>query len=236
MHVSRRHLLALCTASSLLLAHPLTHAASAARRLSTPNTPLDIPSNIAQFAQNVVVNNNAEGRTFGVLDKPTGLLWVFNPQGTLLDRSTVLVGQASGDVEPPDIGSRPLSAVKPHEKVTPAGRFVTEPGKNHKGDDIVWLNYASALSMHRVRNVPGENRLDRLASTKPGAGRISFGCVNVPETFFDRVVAPYFRQQSGVMYILPEELPLQQVFPFASAFQPGSNLPTRKLSTSEYTQ
>jgi hypothetical protein len=95
----------------------------------------------------------------------------------------VLVGQAPGDVAPPDIGTRPLSKVRPSEKITAAGRYVTEPGRNAQGEDIVWLDYDAALSMHRVRNVPGEHRPERLRTPGTADKRISFGCINVPTRF-----------------------------------------------------
>ena len=108
-----------------------------------------------RFADEVVRAGDAGGRAFAVVDKPAATVWVFDRGGRLLDNSPVLLGQARGDVAPADIGTRPLSRVRPHEKVTSAGRYVTEPGRNHRGEDIVWLDYDAALSMHRVRDVPG---------------------------------------------------------------------------------
>lgn len=53
----------------------------------------------------------------------------------------------------------------PHERTTPAGRFLAEAGRNADGDDIFWVDYDVAVSMHRVRaHVPAERRLQRLAS------------------------------------------------------------------------
>ena len=169
---------------------------------------------VQQFAQDVVRSADAEGRTFGVIDKPSATLWIFDAQGRPVASSPVLVGQALGDVAPPDIGTRPLSKVKLHEKVTNAGRFVTEAGSNHKGEDIVWLDYNAALSMHRVRNVPGEHRPERLRTPGAADKRISFGCINVPERFYDRTIDPLFSRSRGVVYVLPETRALGQVFDF----------------------
>ncbi|NZA02632.1 L,D-transpeptidase [Ottowia beijingensis] len=152
---------------------------------------------VQQFAQDVVRSADAEGRTFGVIDKPSATLWIFDAQGRPVASSPVLVGQAVGDVAPPDIGMRPLSKVKLHEKVTNAGRFVTEAGSNHKGEDIVWLDYNAALSMHRVRNVPGESRTKRLQTPTVADNRISFGCVNIPASFYDRYIDPLFSRSRG---------------------------------------
>lgn len=160
--------------------------------------------------------NDAEGRAFAIIDKPQARVWVFDHQGLLLAQSPVLLGQARGDVAPPDIGTRPLSQVRPHEKITASGRFVTEPGRNTKDEDIVWLDYDAAMSMHRVRHVPGENRARRLATIDVADNRISFGCVNVPPDFYDRQIKPLFSTKPGVVYVLPEGKAISSVFPFAT--------------------
>lgn len=186
----------------------------------------DTAALVQQFAQEVVRAADADGRSFGVIDKPSATLFIFDAQGRPLAQSPVLVGQAVGDVAPADIGSRPLSKVKRHEKITNAGRFVTEAGRNHKGEDIVWLDYEGALSMHRVRNVPGEKRNQRLATPSVADNRISFGCVNVPPSFYDRYIDPLFSRTPGVVYVLPETQPVASVFPFASG---GVSLPAQAL-------
>ena len=176
---------------------------------------------VQQFAQDVVRSADAEGRTFGVIDKPSATLWIFDAQGRTVASSPVLVGQAVGDVAPPDIGTRPLSKVKLHEKVTNAGRFVTEAGSNHKGEDIVWLDYNAALSMHRVRNVPGESRTKRLQTPTVADNRSSIGCVNIPASFYDRYIDPLFSRSKGVVYVLPETKPIASLFPFADGSVPA---------------
>lgn len=166
---------------------------------------------------------------FGVIDKAGARLWIFSPRGQVLAHSPVLLGQAPGDVAPPDIGTRPLSRVRAHEKVTPAGRFLTEEGVNHQGEDIVWLDYDSALSMHRVRNVAGEQRPRRIASGSLADKRISYGCINVPASFFDQHVKPLFAHHKSVVYILPEERQAAEVFPFMRAdAAPAPAAPTHR--------
>ncbi len=171
-------------------------------------------SRISDFAGSVMRSGDAEGRAFGVIDKQAATLWIFDKQGNAVANTPVLVGEATGDVAPADIGQRPLSKVKRHEKVTSAGRYVTEPGKNHKGEDIVWLDYEHALSMHRVRNVPREYRPKRLLTPTVADNRISFGCVNVPASFYDRHIDLMFSRSPGVVYVLPETKPVASVFPF----------------------
>lgn len=169
-----------------------------------------------RFAADVVQAADAGGRAFAVLDKPAATLWVFDGQGRPVASSPVLVGQTRGDAAPADIGTRPLAKVRPHEKVTSAGRYVTEGGRNLRGEDIVWLDYDAALSMHRVRNVPGEHRPERLRTPGTADKRISFGCINVPTRFYDRRIDPLFARSSGVVYVLPETRAPGELFGFAA--------------------
>lgn len=205
-------------AAACLLAGPIAaHATDAATHAASPSVLAHaLPLLISDFAADVVRVGDAGGRPFSVIDKPSATLWVFDARGQAMSHTPVLVGQARGDVAPSDIGNRPLSKVRPHEKITTAGRYLSEGGRNHQGEDIVWLDYDSALSMHRVRNVPGEARAHRLATPTVADNRISFGCVNIPASFYDRYIDPLFSRSAGVVYVLPETKPIASVFPFAT--------------------
>ena len=125
----------------------------------------------------------------------------------------MLLGAAPGDDSVAGIGTRPMAQVRPEEKTTPAGRFVAEAGRNASGEDVVWVDYADAVSMHRVRLVdPKERRLERLASPDPAERRISYGCINVPVAFFESVVWPLLRATRAVVYVLPETRDVGEVF------------------------
>ena len=151
---------------------------------------------------------------FAILDKSGARLWVFSPRGEAIANSPVLLGQAIGDEAPAGLGTRAFSKYSRSDKITPAGRFLTEEGVNLSGEDIIWLDYESGLSMHRVRNIAGERRHERVASGVIAQRRISFGCVNVPAPFYEQYLSPLFRSQSSVVYILPEVRRLEEVFPF----------------------
>jgi hypothetical protein len=154
-----------------------------------------------------------EGAPYLVIDKQQAHLWLFDAKGRLAASTPVLLGSARGDVSVPGIGERPLAAIEPHERTTPAGRFVAEAGRNANGEDIFWVDYDAAVSMHRVRATnPAERRLQRLASTTAADNRISYGCINVPAAFFDQQIVPLFSKSRGVVYLLPEVLPLNKLF------------------------
>lgn len=166
-----------------------------------------------QIANWVMASRDHRGMPFVVVDKRHAKVFVFQPDGKLGGAAAALMGSAIGDDSVQGIGEREMSAILPTERTTPAGRFVTRPGINALGEDIVWVDYEAAVSMHRVRTTnPREHRLERLASAKPAEHRISFGCINLPAAFYDTVVKPALGSASGVVYILPETRPLQAVF------------------------
>ena len=71
--------------------------------------------------------------------------------------------------------------------------------------DIVWIDYDAAVSMHRVVTAnKAERRLERLATPGVADKRISYGCVNVPVAFYDKFIKPVFGLQPAVIYVLPE--------------------------------
>ncbi len=151
-------------------------------------------------------------RSVVIVDKRQARVFVLEASGHLVGASPVLLGSAHGDHTVPGIGDRPLSQIRPEERTTPAGRFIAEPGVNAQGEDIVWVDYASAVSMHRVRaRVPEERRLQRLATPTPHDNRISYGCINLPRRFYEEVLAPRARD-GAVIYVLPEVRSLQEVF------------------------
>ena len=106
-----------------------------------------------------------------------------------------------------------MSQIRPEERTTPAGRFVASLGRNLGSQDVLWVDYAAALSLHRVLATnTREHRLQRLAAASPLDHRITFGCINVPVKFFDSVVDPTFTGTNGIVYILPEIKSIPEVF------------------------
>lgn len=155
---------------------------------------------------------------FVIIDKKNAKVFVFDPAGKLQGAAPVLLGAAIGDHTVPGIGQRPIAQVLPEERTTPAGRFVGEPGRNASGEDVVWVDYDAAVSMHRVRTGnPKEHRLERLATPTTGDNRISYGCINMPAAFYENVLSPVFKARYGVVYVLPEVKPLREVFANAYA-------------------
>lgn len=164
----------------------------------------------------VADSGDNRGMNFVIIDKKNTQVFVFDRHARLLGATPVLLGVAPGDDSVTGIGKRAIADILPQERTTPAGRFVGEPGRNVSGENVVWVDYEAAVSMHRVRVVdPQERRLERLASPTIDDNRISYGCVNIPVWFFEEVLSPAFHQRYGVVYVLPEVKALAEVFPRA---------------------
>ena len=161
----------------------------------------------------VADSGDSAGADFVIVDKKYARVYVFGAAARLRGSSPVLLGSARGDDSVPGIGSRPVAAVRPEERTTPAGRFVAERGRNTRGEDIIWVDYDASVSMHRVRATnPKERRLERLATPTVDDNRISYGCINVPAAFYDAYVRPVFAKRRAVVYVLPEVRPVREVF------------------------
>ena len=198
---------------------PLASATARADAVATAHRELDFgaqrASADARRLGRWVVSQGDNGRLpFVLIDKREAQVFVFEASGRLLGSTPVLLGFAEGDDSVVGIGKRPMEQVAPQERTTPAGRFIAEPGRNATNEEVVWVDYEAAVSMHRVRATdPKERRLERLASSTAADNRISYGCINMPVAFFETLLWPALRNQGGIVYVLPETKSLEEVFP-----------------------
>ena len=168
---------------------------------------------VAQVTAWIRATRNHHGQPFAIIDKKAAMLHVFDAGGTPRGSSPVLLGLAVGDDSVPGIGQRKMADIQPGERTTPAGRFASEPGTNLQGEDIVWIDYDAAISMHRVRaSNKADRRLERLATPTADDNRISYGCVNVPAAFYDAQIKPVFGVKPAVVYVLPETRSTRAMF------------------------
>lgn len=170
-------------------------------------------SDVRNIADWAVASGDHQGLPFVVIDKVQARVFVFDADGHLRGSSAALVGAARGDDSVPGIGSRAIADIRPEERTTPAGRFQATMGRGPAGEDILWVDYKNAIALHRVvTHVAAERRLQRLASPLPSERRITYGCINVPVAFYENVVQPTFAAAGGIVYILPESRPPQEIF------------------------
>lgn len=178
---------------------------------------------VHRIANWVADSGDNHNLNFVILDKRNAKVFLFDTDGHLSAASPVLLGSMPGDLTVEGVGKKAIHDVHPDERTTPAGRFVAQPGRNALPEDVVWVDYDAAVSMHRVRVTdPRERRLERLASPSVEDNRISYGCINMPVKFFEDHIWPAFKGRRGIVYVLPEQLPLQQVF--AQAYDPADRV------------
>jgi len=168
---------------------------------------------VRHIADWIADSRDNAGADFVIVDKKSARIYVFDHEARLRGTSPVLLGAALGDDAVPGIGTRPIEQVRPEERTTHAGRFVGERGRNTQGEDIVWVDYDAAVSIHRVRATnPAERRLERLATLTAEDNRISYGCINVPVAFYEIHIRPVFATRDALIYVLPEVKSARQVF------------------------
>jgi hypothetical protein len=161
----------------------------------------------------VVDSSDNRGLSFIIVDKKNAMVHLFDATGQLQASAPALLGMARGDHSVPGIGDREYADMPPETRTTPAGRFVAEMGINARGEDIVWVDYDAAVSLHRVvTSNAKERRLQRLATPTPLDNRISYGCINVPVQFYEKAVKPAFTSMGGIVYVLPEIRTAHEVF------------------------
>lgn len=195
------------------VAPPQTQAREA-HRPKRADSALEPMSHEARYMADWVVDSGDNlGLPFTIVDKTDAKVFVFYADGRLRGAAPALLGLATGDDGVPGIGNRALSTIRPEERTTPAGRFVAALDRNLHGKEILWVDYAGAISMHPVLTTKiKERRLQRLATPTPHDNRISYGCINVPAKFFENVVRPAFSGTNGIVYVLPETKLSQEVF------------------------
>ena len=173
-------------------------------------------SDVRAIAEWAIGAGDNRGLPVLIIDKPGAKVFVFDAAGKLLGAAPALLGLARGDTSVPGIGHRRLATIAPEERTTPAGRFQAALGHDFE-QDILWIDYDSALSLHRVIDGnPKDRRRQRLASDTPHDNRVSYGCINVPAAFYDDVVDRAFKGTVGIVYILPDATALEEVFPLAA--------------------
>lgn len=193
-----------CVALAAVLA---CHAATAAVR------PDPASSKVSNLAHWVIASHDNDHMPYVIIDKVNAEVFLFDAAGHLQAAAPALLGLARGDRSVKGIGEEKMSAIRPQDRITPAGRFVASLGRDPHGKEILWVDYKDAIALHPVvKGTPQERRAERLASPTSADNRISYGCINVPLVFYRKFISPAFAHTSGVVYILPEESSVRGFF------------------------
>lgn len=184
-----------------------------AASFDSADPPGKISDVVRGLRRSVVATDDARGQPFAVIDKKMAALHIFDAAGKWIGTTPILLGSAAGDHTVPGVGDKPLQHVLPHERTTPAGRFVAETGRNARNEEVIWIDYDAGVSIHPVLTTnASERRLERLKTPTADDNRVSYGCVNVPTVFYNRTVLPQLRRPGAIVYVIPEVLEVDQVF------------------------
>lgn len=150
-----------------------TAKAHAKRKKAPPKPkPPEVPQTVARLADWVASTGDNEDMPYIVVDKTAAVVAVYDAKGKLLGSDAALVGSAQGDDSAPGVGDRELSDIPMEDRTTPAGRFIGGFGPAAGSDRVLWIDYATAISLHAViTSNPTEKRLDRLKSKTPDDNR-----------------------------------------------------------------
>nr|WP_237449597.1 L,D-transpeptidase [Novosphingobium silvae] len=207
------------SAMALITAPGPALAAKKARTKAAPaaveEKPVAPPSpQAALVADWIAASGDNQSLPYIVIDKQAARLHVFDAKGKAVAEGPVLLGIASGDEASPGIGSKNLSEIGPAEKTTPAGRFLAKFGVAAGNQRVLWVDYATSVAIHTIPSGnPKERRRERMLSPAIDDNRITFGCINVPKAIYGRQITPLFRRKGGYVYVMPDEKPLEEVFP-----------------------
>lgn len=199
-----------------LLILPAAAAGSDPRPVSRDEAPAPVPSQAAaRVAAWVASSGDNHGLPYAIVDKVDATLHLFDAGGRPVAQVPVLIGIAPGDEASPGVGSKKLAEIGPAEKTTPAGRFLAKFGLAFGKERILWVDYATSVAIHAIPADAArkERRRERMLSPTAQDNRITFGCINVPRAFDAKVLRPAFRRKGGYVYILPDTLPIEDVFP-----------------------
>jgi hypothetical protein len=185
----------------------------AAKSAAPPPLPLPPSEAASRVMAWVTAEHDNGSHPYIVIDKQAATLYLFKADGTPVGQTPVLLGIGVGDDSTPGVGAKKLEEIGPAERTTPAGRFVAKFGRAVGRTRVLWVDYADSVALHAVITThKKERRVERLLSPTPDDNRISFGCINVGTSFYTKRVSPMF-QKGGVVYILPDTKPLDDVFP-----------------------
>jgi len=216
------------TAPATAPAVPAPAPAPAATPQSVWSSPdmLTASAELQGVAHWIADSDDNAGMPYLLIDKVGARVFVFGGDGQLHGVAPALLGMSKGDVMTVS-NTTQMAQMGPNDRITPAGRYISRLAMDSLGKEILVIDYGASLSLHAVvKGTPRERRAERLDSPTPLDNRISFGCINVPANFYANVVSPSFTGKKGIVYILPETKPANQLF----AMQPPPPHATAALS------
>lgn len=157
----------------------------------------------------IMKTNDNNKLPFAIIDKKNAAMFVFNAYGSPLSSGPVLLGISRCDTIDPKTLNAKLGDISSEKRVTPSGKYQAQIGKDLHGKELLWVTYDYAIAIHPVIEVPGQQRRRRLQSQSAEDNRITWGCINALPSFYETIISPVFRPKGGIVYVLPEEVPVE---------------------------
>ena len=172
-----------------------------------------VSQSVVDVAGGAISSGDHRDLPFAIVDKRAAQILVFDASGKLRGMAPVLLGSATGDHSAPGVGDRELADIPQADRTTPAGRFLAGYGPAIGVEEALWIDYATAVSIHPILDTAeGKRRHQWLASPAPDDNRVTHGCINVSPDFYQRVVGPVLGKRS-IFYVLPDVAPLREALP-----------------------
>lgn len=209
-----------CGALAVALAFAGSGTASAKDAVAQPAAAVDelpqgqeVSETVIELAGWVVASKDSQGYPFAIMDKAAAQVLVFDGEGRLRGAAPGLFGSATGDHTAPGVAGLALREIPGRDRTTPAGRFIGGYGPSIDAGRVLWVDYDSGVALHpTATGVPAEKREERLASPSPDDNRVTHGCINVSNGFYEQVVRTTF-ERGGVFYVLPDKASIAETFP-----------------------
>jgi hypothetical protein len=162
------------------------------------------------------------GLPFIIADKPSGQVFLFKADGSLIKFFPALYGKTKGDVLPRPIGQQftaeEINKIADNERITPAGEYtaVLKPAKDY-GLALFFQDAdgnTGTIAIHQVYtgNIK-ERRLDRLSSADVTDNKISYGCINVGLENWNKYIVPNYGKGARIGVVPDEQSALDQYIP-----------------------
>jgi hypothetical protein len=228
---TRKYLSLACAAAALLMSagEPVLaktgSGSSGARQAEIRDVAMS--RDVQQFAEWTIRSGDHQRLPFIIVDKVNARASAFDAAGRHIRTTPVLLGTGVGDTFAPGVAEMDMHQTQPWQRITPAGRFFAEEDLNLQGQKVLWVDYDAAIAIHKLpAKRTKQRRHERIRSPNPADHRITYGCINVSPVFYDQVVHPNFGAKGGIVYVLPETMPLKAVFksydlPPAASLSPG---------------
>ena len=190
---------------------------------STPksNVPAEVAriNSMASDEQRIIEynKNNYNGDYYGIVDKKTHKLKIYNKQGKVVKELEVSTGLLAGDnlsSNYMDMKNKTKDAYKAEQnRYTTPGEFTLDEYKTYTNE------HYKVNGKHKIMALKGDNRgvngaqpaihmvptnrPERLENGKLKDNRVSYGCVNLTEQDYD--IMHQYLGEGNKIYILPEE-------------------------------